>query len=797
MKLSLNWLNDYMDTGVIKDAQEFCDKLTDSGSKVESFDVLASDIDNVVVGKILSVEKHPNADKLVVCQIDVGQYGSRQIVTGARNVSAGDLVPVCLDGAHLPGGVVIKSGKLRGELSEGMLCSIAELGLTLHDMPDAIEDGILILHEDCKPGDDIKKVLMLEDTVVDFEITSNRQDCFSVIGLAREAAATYKVPVKINTPPATTVGGEVDDYIKVSVEAPDLCRRYIARAVRNVRIGTSPMWFRRRLRAMGIRPISNIVDITNYVMCEYGQPMHAFDRSYLEGGQIIVRRAKDGEKITTLDGVERNIDESMLMICDSVKPCCVAGVMGGLNSEINDATTEVIFESACFSGTSVRLTAKALGMRTESSGLFEKGLDPENAMDAVNRACELVELLGCGEVVPGAVDVYSDKPEQKKVRFEPERINSFIGIDVPEAEQREILERLHFTIKDGYVYAPSFRTDISCFADVAEEVARMHGYNSIKPTGMSLSGGYNEKQKFINMLHDSCVAMGLQEIMTYSFISPKTYDLMCLPADSEMRRSVVISNPLGEDTGVMRTTAAGSMLEVLSHNRSYRNPSVAFYEMARVFIPHESADEQPDEKQRLVIGFYEKGDFYTIKGMCENLAEIVFGRSGKAQPNYEIEAHRAPVFHPGRCAALYHDKKRYMVFGEVHPDVLKNYDLSVKAYLAVIDVDELFEVKNTEKTYRALPKYQATARDLSFVCDKALTVGELEKKIISLAGKRLEAIKLFDIYEGEQIGADKKSVSFTLTIRDREKTLTDQETDAIIAKVVRGVEKEFNAPLRA
>lgn len=799
MKLSFKWLGDFMDTSVIKDPKSYCDLLTDTGSKVEGFEILGDKLENLVCAKLLSCEKHPDADKLTVCQVDCGEPAPRQIVTAATNMKPGDMLVLAKAPAVIADGTVIKAGKLRGVESNGMFCSVAELGLTTHDVPYAVEDGLLVLQEDCAPGDDVRDVLDLSDTVIEFEITSNRQDCFSVIGLARESAVSYRVPFRLAAPSVKGSGGDVNDFVSVTVSDP-LCKRYCARAVKNVKIAPSPKWMRMRLRAMGVRPINNIVDITNYVMLEYGQPMHAFDREFLEGHAIDVRRARSGETIVTLDGEERKLTEKDLLICDGAKPVAVAGVMGGLNSEINPDTKTVIFESANFDGVSVRLTAKSIGLRTESSGRFEKGLDPENALPAINRACELVELLGAGEVVDGVIDVYNAKPSQARIPFEPERINAFLGADIPEEDMKEIFKRLEIKLEDGVLLPPSFRTDLLCFADIAEEVARMYGYNRIPSTAFKVSARIGKRSpihRFKNRLHAICAANGLTEIETYSFISPRTYDLLAMKPDDPMRRSVVISNPLGEDTSVMRTTALGSMLETLVRNQAHRNESAALYEMARVYIADEDTYKLPVERTDLVIGFYGEGDFYAMKAICESVAGRTLGAGIGAAKSYDVAAcSDKPCFHPGRCAVLSKDEKPLMVFGEIHPAVLKNYGLDKKAYAAVVDVDALFEAAPAETGYRDIGKFPAVTRDLAFVCDESESVGDLEKLIIRYAGKYLESLRVFDIYRGEQLGEGKKSVAFKLVIRHPEKTLTDEESDKIVGKVIFGLEKELGITIR-
>ncbi len=796
MKLSMNWLKDYVSKDF--DPKEYSDKMTMTGSKVEGFENPADEIKNVVVGKLISVEKHPDSDHLLICMVDIGKGEPVQIVTGAQNVKPGALVPAALDDSYLPGGVHIKAGKLRGVPSNGMLCSLGELGLTLHDFPYADENGILLLEEDCKPGDDITKVLCLDDTTVEFEITSNRPDCFSMIGLARETAASFGTDCNIKTPVVkeTADGKTIDDYISVEVKDSVLCPRYVARAVENVKIEPSPKWLRARLRACGIRPINNIVDITNYVSLEYGQPMHAFDKDFLEGGKIIVRHAENGEKITTLDGIERTLNENMLVIADTKKAVAVAGVMGGENSEINDNTKTVIFESANFNGPSVRITAKNIGLRTESSGRYEKGLDPENALGAIERACELIELLGAGEVVKGKIDIYPVKPEQKVIDFDANRINAFLGTDISEQEMKDIFVKLNILLKDGKLYVPSYRSDLECMQDIAEEVIRIHGYDLIPTTKFkaeALIGTRNNRQKTVKMINELLTNQGFFEVQTYSFISPKYYDNILVPSDSPLRDSIKISNPLGEDTSIMRTTALASVLEVLAANRRYRTKSALIYENAKVYIKKDG-QELPDERLSTVLAFYNAGDFYNMKGYCELLLDML-GIS-----NYDIKANTTnPSFHSGRCADFVTaDGKSLMTFGEIHPTVIKNYGFDLSVYACVCDTESLIEIENFEKRYKALPKFPAVERDLAFVCDKNLLSGDIKNAIRKYAGKLLENVEVFDIFEDEQkVGVGKKSMAYNLVLRSPEKTLSDEDCDKVVRKVLFGLEKDLGITLRA
>ena len=795
MKLSMNWLKDYVSESF--DPKEYSDKLTLTGSKVEGYENLGAEISNVVVGKLISVEKHPDSDHLLICMVDVGKDEPVQIVTGAQNVKPGELVPAALHESTLPGGVKIKAGKLRGVPSNGMLCSLGELGLTLNDFPYADENGIFLLHEDCKPGDDIKEVLCLNDTAVEFEITSNRPDCLSMIGLARETAASFATELHLHTPVVNEKFDKktIDDYLSVEIKDPDLCPRYTARVVENIKIEPSPKWLRARLRACGVRPINNIVDITNYVCLEYGQPMHAFDYNYLKGGKIVVRRAHKGEKITTLDSVERDLEERMLVISDAEKAVAVAGVMGGENSEIIPETKTIVFESANFNGPSVRVTARDLGMRTEASGRYEKGLDRENTLPAIERACELIELLGAGEVVKGIIDVYPTRAEQNKIKFEPEKINEFLGTDVPLESMLDTFKRLDIKLEDGVLYPPSYRADLEGMHDIAEEVIRIYGYDKIPSTlfkAEALVGGRNKRQKSIVALNNLLTLHGFSEIQTYSFISPKYYDNIGLAPDAPERNSVVISNPLGEDTSIMRTTALPSVLEVLATNRRYRNKTCAIYENAKVYIKRDFS-EQPDERLTTVIAFYECGDFYNMKGVAESVCGVLGAEKTETKAVADL-----PYFHPGRCAELVSsDGVRYAVFGEIHPNVAKTYGFDVPVYACVCDTETLLATEAEEKKYKPLPKFPAIERDLAFVCDEELTSGELMKSIKMYGGKMLESVEIFDIYRDAKLGENKKSMAYSLTLRSSEKTLEDADCDKIVSKILRGLEHDFGVTLRS
>ncbi|MBQ8727574.1 MAG: phenylalanine--tRNA ligase subunit beta [Oscillospiraceae bacterium] len=802
MDLSMKWLSDYVK--VDEPIKKFCYDMTMSGSKVERFDTEGEEISNVVVGKVLSVVPHEDSDHLVVCQVDVGKGEPIQIVTGAQNIHGGEVVPVALDGSTLPKGIKIKKGKLRGVESNGMLCSLGELGLTVHDFPYAIEDGIFVLQDEegCEPikiGEDIRDAIGLNDTCVEFEITSNRPDCMSVIGLAREAGATFDVPVELKKPEYKGVGGDIDADLSVEVKNTELCTRYAAALVKNVKIGPSPRWMRERLRGCGVRPINNLVDITNYVMLEYGHPMHAFDLRYVSGNKIVVRNADKGEKITTLDGIERELSEEMLVIADAEKPVAVAGVMGGEYSGIMDDTTTVVFEAACFNGASVRTTAKKLGMRTDASSRFEKGLDAENCYDALMRACQLVEMLGAGEVLTKIIDKdYSDKTP-KCVDFDSKWINNFLGTDIPESDMIKYLDKLGFEVKDGKAYAPKWRIDIEVKADIAEEVARIYGYNNIPLTiirGVA-QAKLTPEQKYTRKLERTMLSIGCNEISTYSFVSPKNFDKIRIPADSPLRKTVVITNPLGEDTSVMRTTIIPSMCEVLARNYNYRNAVARLYEIGNEYIPV-SGKELPDEPARLAIGMYGNNvDFYDIKGAVDEIMEEM----GIMDYDVTACAEGCPIeeyvaFHPGRSAIVTKGDTVLAIMGELHPETLENYEIGVKAYVAKLLIPEMMSVSVTEKTYKPLPKFPATTRDLSVVCDDSITVASLEKAIKNAVGKILEKVTLFDVYKGSQIAEGKKSVSFSISMRSMESTLTDEQADAAMKRVLKAM-TEFGAELRA
>ena len=797
MNLSMKWLSDYvtLDTTV----KEFCAAMTMSGSKVEVATEEGSEIKNVVVGKLLSVVPHENSDHLVVCQVDVGQEQPIQIVTGAPNVKAGDIVPVALCGAELPNGVKIKKGKLRGVESNGMLCSLGELGLTVHDFPYAIADGIFLIQEDCQIGQDIHEAIGLNDTSVEFEITSNRPDCLSVTGLAREAAATYHVPLNLKKPTFQGIDGNIQDELQVEIQNKEKCPRYAAGIVKNVKIAPSPRWMRERLRASGVRPINNLVDITNYVMLEYGQPMHAFDLRYVKDGKIVVRNAAEGETITTLDGVTRTLSPEMLVIADAEKPIAVAGVMGGEYSGIMEDTNTVVFESAYFEPVQVRRTAKKLGMRTDASARYEKGLDPEGCLRTLERAFELVELLGAGEPVRTHIDLDYNEKQRNRIPFDPDWINKFLGTDISREEMCDTMKMLEIEVDGDTCISPSFRIDLERPADLAEEVARIYGYNNIPSTVIKgvANASLTPKQKFRRTLENATVAVGCYGILTYSFISPKYFDKIALPADSSLRKTVVISNPLGEDTSVMRTTTLPSMLETLSLNYKNRNAAVALYEIGKEYLPT-APDKLPEEPDRLTIGMYgDDADFFTLKGMVETILET----AGLHDCTYKACGTDAPfdeicALHPGRSAVIYAGETPIGYLGEVHPTVQKNYEIGTRTYVAKLLIDEMQPLAQTEITYQPLPKFPAITRDLSLVCADKVPVGDLQAAMKKAVGNILEQITLFDVYKGEQIAAGMKSVSFSIRMRSHEGTLTDEQADAAMKRVLKTL-KEHGATLRA
>ena len=895
MILSRNWLNEFVDLKDITD-KEFNDEMTLSGSKVETIERPDENLKNVVVGKILEMKRHENSDHMWVCQIDVGQAEPVQIVTGAWNIHVGDYVPAALHGAHLPGGVKIEKGKLRGVESNGMLCSLKELGMTAeHDFPYAvitpaallndyhpidpakpsipadikpgdkvygpvlcgrveavestdggydvrvndgtvtraaktvcsnlhegdlvayntksdtictledlhaeqkefphcIADGIFVLQEeDAEPGLNMAHILGFDDSIVEFEITPNRPDCLSVIGLAREASATFKRPLKLHTPEPHGCGGSIADLVDIDIEDGDLCPRYTARMVKNVKIAPSPRWMRERLRNSGVRPINNIVDITNYVMLEYGQPMHAFDFSCVEGGHIIVRTAREGETIQTLDGNERKLTENMLCICDEHKPVCVAGVMGGANSEIVGDTAMVLFESANFNGVSVRRTASALGMRTDASSRYEKGLDMMNTIKAVERACELVELLGCGEVVDGVMDVVAKEKAPTVVKLEPDKINALLGTELSEDLMREILVSLGFILNGDDIYVPSWRGDVEHYSDIAEEVARFYGYNKIPCTlmrGETTRGGFSEQQRFDRAIGGAVRALGYDEIITYSFISPTYYDKIRMPKDSSLRNSLKILNPLGEDTSIMRTTILPSMLEIIARNHSYRNKSARLYELGKIYLPRE--DGLADEPKYLSLGAYGDGvDFFSFKGSIETLLHELRITDVKYVACTDNDS-----YHPGRCAKVYAGEAYLGVFGQIHPLVAANYGMDTEVYTAELSFDAMYEKRGDIPVYQPLPKFPAVTRDIAVVCDEAVTVGALEESIRRGAKGLLKDVSLFDIYRGPGVAIGKKSVAFNLVLRADDRSLTGEEADEDVQSILAALKADHNAVLR-
>ena len=896
MILSRNWLNEFVDLKDITD-KEFNDEMTLSGSKVETIERPDENLKNVVVGKILEMKRHENSDHMWVCQIDVGQAEPVQIVTGAWNVHVGDYVPAALHGAHLPGGVKIEKGELRGVESNGMLCSPKELGMTAeHDFPYAvitpaailndyhpidkdkpsipadikpgdkvygpvvaarvlecaplgdgtfhtcldlgnatavpdtrcsnlhegdlvayntksdtictledlhaeqkefphcIADGIFVLQEeDAEPGLNMAHILGFDDSIVEFEITPNRPDCLSVIGLAREASATFKRPLKLHTPEPHGCGGSIAEIVDIDIEDGDLCPRYTARMVKNVKIAPSPRWMRERLRNSGVRPINNIVDITNYVMLEYGQPMHAFDFSCVEGGHIIVRTAREGETIQTLDGNERKLTPNMLCICDEHKPVCVAGVMGGANSEIVGDTAMVLFESANFNGVSVRRTASALGMRTDASSRYEKGLDMMNTIKAVERARELVELLGCGEVVDGVMDVVAKEKAPTVVKLEPDKINALLGTELSEDLMREILVSLGFILNGDDIYVPSWRGDVEHYSDIAEEVARFYGYNKIPCTlmrGETTRGGFSEQQRFDRTIGGAVRALGYDEIITYSFISPTYYDKIRMPKDSSLRNSLKILNPLGEDTSIMRTTILPSMLEIIARNHSYRNKSARLYELGKIYLPRE--DGLADEPKYLSLGAYGDGvDFFSFKGSIETLLHELRITDVKYVACTDNDS-----YHPGRCAKVYAGETYLGVFGQIHPLVAANYGMDTEVYTAELSFDAMYEKRGDIPVYQPLPKFPAVTRDIAVVCDEAVTVGALEESIRRGAKGLLKDVSLFDIYRGPGVAGGKKSVAFNLVLRADDRSLTGEEADEDVQSILAALKADHDAVLR-
>ncbi len=781
MNLPLSWLKDYMNTDGISE-KEYADKLTMSGSIVEGIRHLGSEFKNVVVGKITKIEKHPDADKLVVCQVDVGDE-EIQIVTGAPNVFEGAVVPVAKHKSTLPGGVKITKGKLRGVMSYGMMCSTDELGISKERA-----SGILILPEDTPIGEDITHTLGLDESVAEFEITSNRPDCMSIIGLARETAATFEREFKIPDINQTGNDEDVNDYASVEIADSKLCSRFTARAVKNVKIGPSPKWMQQRLTAAGLRAINNVVDITNYIMLEYGQPMHAYDLEHIEGRKIIVRNGGDGELLETLDEKPRELKSEMIVISDEKRAIGVAGVMGGANSEVTDDTVTVLFESACFNPVLVRRGAKALGMRTDASALFEKGLDSENCLPAINRACELIEEMGGGEVIGGVIDVYPIKKQNRVLPFEPKKINAFLGTNIPESEMIEYLHRLEFVVKDGKITVPTFRGDIESMADIAEEVARLYGYDNLPVTmmrGRVVVGGKTFKQKVIDKIRTTLTGCGLYEAMTYSFIDPKEFEQTRIP----MGDVVKITNPLGEENSVMRTSMLSSVIKTLKINYNRRASSAKIFELGMVYIP--IGETLPDERQIIALGMYGKTDFFELKGIVQILLE----KLGISNALYETESEN-PSYHPGRCAKVTIGKDLVGYLGQIHPAVAENFKVDTEIYAAELDLNTVLKYATFDRTYKPLPKFPSSGRDIALVVDKDISVGEIEKTIRSTGSKILESVRLFDVYEGEQVGENKKSVAYSLKFRAPDRTLTDEEVNAAIEKILSALKTELNADLR-
>lgn len=802
MRTSLKWIKDLVPGIEDLTPQEYLDAMTLSGSKGEYYVELDKNLENIVVGQILKIEKHPDADKLVICQVNVGQEEPVQIVTGAPNVFEGAVVPVVLAGGKVAGGhdgstppeegIKIKKGKLRGVPSNGMMCSIEELGSSRDMYPDAPENGIYIFknRDDIKPGDDAIKVLGLDDAVIEYEITSNRVDCFSILGIAREAAVTFGKPF---CPPVVEPTGndeDVNDFISVEVNDTELCPRYTARVVKNIKVGPSPEWMQRRLAAQGIRPINNIVDITNYVMEEYGQPMHAYDLSTIAGQKIIVRRAEDNEKFVTLDGQKRTLDSSMLMICDAEKPVGIAGIMGGENSMITDDVDAILFEAACFDGTNIRLSGKKLGMRTDAQSKFEKGLDPNNASVAIDRACQLIEALGCGEVVGGMVDVYGKVKEPHEIPFQPERINRLLGTDLS-AEQMlgyfKSLE-LEYDADRNVMIIPTFRQDLLGTADLAEEVARFYGYSNIPstlPSGESTSGKVSFKHRVEDVAKETAEFCGFSEGMTFSFESPKVFDKLRLDADDPLRQAITIANPQGEDYSIMKTTPLNGMLVSLARNFNRRNKDVKLYEMAKIYLPKSlPLTEYADERVQFTLGFYGEGDFFTMKGVVEEFLE----RAGMHDiVDYDPNAGKN-FLHPGRQANIIYQGKVIGYMGEVHPEVCENYDMKTRAYIAVLDMPVITEMATFDRHFKGIAKHPAVNRDISMVVKKDILVGQIEKVIREKGGHHLESYHLFDIYEGSQIKPGYKSVAYSITFRANDRTLEEKDITAAMDKIIAGLE---------
>ncbi len=797
MNTSLKWIKDLV-PGLTCTPQEYMDAMTLSGSKVEGYENMDEDLEKIVIGQVKSIEKHPDADKLVICQVDIGT-DTIQIVTGAPNVTEGAKVPVVLDGGKVAGGhdgnraeggIRIKKGKLRGIESNGMMCSIEELGSTRDMFPLAPENGLYILPEDAPVGANAVEYLGLDDTEVEYEITSNRVDCFSILGIAREAAATFD---KKFVPPVVTETGnseDVNDYIKVDVKDTDLCSRYVARVVKNIKLAPSPEWMQRRLRAQGIRPINNIVDITNYVMEEYGQPMHAYDLDTIEYNEIVVRRAAKDEKFVTLDGQERILDDSVLVICDGKKAVGMAGIMGGENSMITDNVKTMLFEAACFDGTNIRLSSKKVGLRTDASSKFEKGLDPNTAMEAMNRACQLVEELGAGEVVGGAVDVYPVKKEGRRIPFEPEKYNKLLGTDISKETMLSYFAKLELSYdeKTNEIVVPSFRQDLECDADLAEEVARFFGYDKIPttlPSGEATTGKISFKMRIEDVARDIAEFCGFSQGMTYSFESPKVFDKLLLPADSPLRKTVVISNPLGEDFSIMRTTSLNGMLTSLSTNYNRRNKDVRLYELGNIYLPKQiPVTELPEERMQFTLGMYGEGDFFTMKGVIE---EFLYKVGMKQKPEYDPNAGKT-FLHPGRQANVVYDGTVIGYLGEVHPTVASNYSIKDRVYVAVIDMPEIVSRASFDYKYEGIAKFPAATRDISMIVPKDVLAGDIEKVFETKGGKLLESYQLFDIYEGAQIKSGYKSIAYSLAFRAKDRNLEEADITGAMNKIVKALE---------
>lgn len=802
MNTPMSWLKVYV-PDLKAPVEEFVDAITLSGSHVEGYEKKDKNLEKIVVGKIEKIEKHPDADKLIICQVNIGEDAPLQIVTGAPNVKEGDLVPTVLDGGKVAGGhdggplpengIKIKKGKLRGVESYGMMCAIEELGANRELYPEAPENGVYVFPEESgvKPGDDAIEALGLHDAVVEYEITSNRVDCFSMIGMAREAAATYELPFHPPIVPGTVKGGDVTNYASVEVEATDLCPRYCARVVKNLKIGPSPKWMRERLASQGIRSINNLVDITNYVMEEYGQPMHAYDLDTIADHKIIVKRAKDGDKFVTLDGQERNLDSNVLMICDGEKEIGIAGIMGGENSMVTDHISTLLFEAACFDGTNIRLSSKRIGMRTDASAKFEKGLDPNLALEAINRACQLIEELGCGEVVEGVIDIYPDPVEPWKLPFEPAKMNHLLGMEIPEELMLQYFERLglSYDMNTNELTIPTFRQDLHCMADLAEEVARLYGYDKLPatlPRGEATVGKKQFHMLVEDVARDVCENNGFSGGMTYSFESPKVYDKLLIPQDSDIRKAIVISNPLGEDFSIMRTISLNGMITSLATNFNRRNKDARLYEIGNIYLPKQlPLTELPEERKMLTLGMYGQCDFFNMKGVLEEL----FEKLGLHHAFTYNPKGGYPFLHPGRQAAIQNGEDVIGYIGQLHPEVVDNYNMKGEVYVAVVDLPKLTALASFDRKYEGIAKFPASTRDLSMVMSKDIFVGQVEEVIKKYGGNLLENYELFDVYEGEQVGRGKKSVAYTMTFRAKDRNLEASEVNAITDKIIAGLQK--------